>query len=304
MILTLLSVAVSDQSDRLQNFTVINEVRDLEIVSLYVWGAGHNIKGDNRLNSNLQPDSSVTFALPSGKCNILAFDELGNSYAIAGFNKKSAPDTITVDLEYITYGRPNVDFGHHLLNLTNSLKGFALDKLVLSSSVLPHDILIDGFRVFPGTSIVIWLNKGNYSINAVDQIGRIYSIGNITVPNDSFAVAVVRSMIINPEPPVGVTGNGSRELFVENCLPSDVITELMVLPQDGSDGIYLDSITLQPGEHIVAYLNPGFYSVLATDDSGTEYYVSIEQQDTVSHILSIVYEYLHYDFSFPEDSQE
>ncbi len=303
MLLTLLSISVPNQAG-LHDLTVINGLRDIEIVSFYIWGSGHNSKGDNRLYSNLQPDSSITFTLPSGKCNFLAFDELGNSYGIAGDFQKNVPDSITIDLEYITFGRPNVDHGHHLLNLTNSLNGFALDTLVLSSSMREQDILIDDFRVFSGTSISIWLEKGIYSINAVDQIGRKYNTDNITVPDDSCMLAIVSSMLINPLPPVGITGNGSRPFFLENCLPIAVITELQIVPQDGSNGIYLDNLALQPGEHIIAKLNPGYYSVLVTDEYDAEYYVSIEQRDTGSLRLPVVYEYLKYNFSFPANSQE
>ena len=191
-----------------------------------------------------------------------------------------------------------------MLNLTNSLNGFALDTLVLSSSLLEQDIVIDDFRVFSGNSIIAWLDKGIYSLDAVDQIGRKYNTDNITVPDDSCVVAIVSSMLINPLPPVGITGYDSRPLFIENCLPMAVITELMIVPQNDSEGIYLDSLTLQPGEHIIANLNPGYFSVLATDEFGAEYYVSIEQQDTGSLRLPIVNEYLQYDFSFPDDSQE
>ena len=287
----------------LHDLTIINEVREIPIISIYIWASGHLNKGDNWIITNLQPDSSVTFALPSGKCNFLAFDELYNSYAVAGFYKKSAPDTIKVDLEYITFGRPNVDYGHHQLNLINSLNGFALDTLILSSPQLNEDIIIDDFRVFPGTTIIIWLDKGLYSITAVDQIGRTYSIDSITVPDDDCMVSVFSNMINTPEPPVGISGNGSETLFIENCLPMAVITELIVEPQDGSDAIYLDNIELQPGAHLVAKLNPGFYSVLATDEFGAEYYISIEQ-DTGSLRLSIVNDYLQYDFSFPINSQD
>ena len=111
-------------------------------------------------------------------------------------------------------------------------------------------------------------------------------------------------MITNPSPPIGITGDGSETLFIENCLPTAVITELIVVPQNGSDTINLDSISLQPGAHIVANLNPGFYSIQATDEFNADYYASFEQQDTGSLRLPIVCEYLLYDFSFPEDSQE
>ncbi len=299
----LLCVSVSNKT-RLHDFTVINKVRDLEIVSLYVWGAGHNSKGNNRLHSSLQPDSSVTFTLPSGKCNILAFDELGNSYGIAGNYQKNAPDTITVDLEYITFGRQNVDYGHYMLRLANSLQGFALDTLILSSAQLNENIIIDDFRLFSGKSIIIWLDKGTYSVNVIDQIGRTYSTDNITVPSDSCVVTIANSMISNPKPPVGIAGNGSGSLLIENCLPMSAITELHIIPRNGSDGTFLDSIALQPGVSIVVKLNSGNYSITATDDSGAKYDISFEQHGTDIVRLPVTYESLQYDFNFPDSSQE
>ncbi|MCD4774937.1 MAG: hypothetical protein K8S15_02670 [Candidatus Aegiribacteria sp.] len=283
---------------------MINEVREVEIISLYIWGSGQSDKGDNRLISSLQPDSSITLSLPSGKCNILAFDELRNSYGIAENCQKNAPDTITIDLEYITFGRPNVDYGHYVLNLTNSLYGFALDTLILSSEQLNENIVIDDFRIFPGTSIIIWLDEGIYSINAVDQIGRTYSTDNITVPTDNCMVSIVNSMVINPEPPIGITGCGSGSLLIENCLPTAEITELQIIPQNGLDGIFLDNLTLQSGASMVAKLNPGIYSITATDEFGAKYTISFEQQDTDITRLPITYESLQYDFSFPIISRE
>ena len=299
-----LSFSSAKHETDLHDLTVINEVRGIPIISIYLWISGSLDKGENWISTNLQPDSSVTFALPSGMCNFLAFDSLCNSYAIAGFHKKSVPDTIWIDLEYITFGRPNVDHGHHLLNLVNSLSGFALDTLILSSSVLPQDIVIDNFRIFPGSSIVIWLDKGIYSINAVDQIGRTYTADSIAVPSDSSIVKIVRSMNSNPQPPVGITGSGSGSLIIENCLPESVITELQIIPQNASNGIYLDNLALQPGASIVVNLNPSNYSLTATDEYGIEYFISFEKPSSGIQRFPVTVDYLQYDFSFPESGQE
>lgn len=290
--------------EQLHDFTAINSVSGLDIVSLYIWEAGNTDKGYNWIPASLPPDSSITFSLPSGKCNILAFDELGNSYGIAGNYQKNEPDTIVIDLEYITFGRPNVDYGHYMLNLTNSLHGFALDTLILSSEQFDEDIIIDDFRLFSENSIIIWLDKGIYSVNAVDQIGRTYSTDNIAVPTDSCMVSIVDSMIADPLPPVGIAGNGSGSLVIENCLPMAVITELQIKHLNGSDEIFLDNLALQSGTSVVAKLNPGDYSVTAKDDFGAEYSISFEQQNTGITRLPITNKYLLYDFSFPENSQE
>ncbi len=286
----------------LHTLTFINRVKSLQIVSLYIWGSDQTSKGDNRITTYLQPDSAVTFSIPSGKCNILAFDELGNSYGIAGDYQKHTPDTVAIDLQYITYGRPNVDFGHYLLNLTDSLHGFALDTLILSSSCLAEDIVIDDFRIFPENSIIIWLDKGVYSIGAVDQADGRYYLDNIRIPSGTSIVSITDSMIVNPQPPVGITGNGTGSLLIENCLPTAQITELQLLPQNDPDGIFLDNLTLQPGASVVVKINPGNYSLTATDEFGTKYTIIFEQDDTDIIRLPITYESLHYDFSFPGKS--
>lgn len=300
----MLSAVLASPQGQHHQLTVFNNIAELDIVSLYIWGSGQSDKGDSWINTNLQPDSSATVSLPSGKCNILAFDELGNSYGIAGDYQKNVSDTIEIDLEYLTYGRPNVDHGHYILNLTNTLYGFALDTLILSSEQLDENIVIDNYRVFPGNNLIVWLNKGNYSVNAIDQIGRIYYAGSICIPSDSSFVIVVDSMLINTQPPIGMTGNGSESLIIENCLPLSVITELLVIPQNASDGFYLDNMTLLPGASIVLKLNSGNYTLTLIDNSEAEYTVSFSLEDSDIIRLPITYEYLRYDFSFPEYSLE
>jgi len=286
----------------LHSLTFINRVKSLQIVSLYIWGSDQTSKGDNWMTTDLQPDSAVTFSLPSGKCNILAFDELGNSYGIAGNYQKNTPDTISIDLQYITFGRPNADCGHYLLNLTDSLHGFALDTLILSSSHPAEDIVIDDFRIFPGKSIIIWLDKGFYSIRAVDQAGGRYSLDNIRVPSETFRVSIIDSMIVNPRAPVGVVGNGTESLVIENCLPVSLITGLLIESPGGSDEIFLDSLALQPGESIIAGLDPGDYSLTAMDDHGDRYSMFFKLRSAAVTRLPLTDEYLRYDFSFPGNS--
>lgn len=302
-LLTLISGSFS-QEVLTHDLTLINRVRDINIVSLYLWSSGGHSKGENRLYDLLRPDSSVTFTIPSGKCNLLAFDELGNSYGVNGSLQKCKSDTIEIDLEYITFAIPNIDYGDYPFILTNSISGFALDTLMLSSAQLNEDIIIDDFRIFSGNSMIIWLNEGIYSLNVIDQIGRAYSTDSITVPDDNCTVTIVSSMISNPQPPIGIAGTGNGSLLMENCLPNAVITGLHLIPRNGSDGIFLDSITLQPGVSVVLKLNPGNYSIAATDEFGAEYHISFEQQGTDIVRLPITNEFLQYDFRFPDSNQE
>lgn len=295
----LLSSFIPDDTSP-DNLTVINKVKNVQIVSLYIWGSDQSDKGDSWITTNVQPDSSVSFSLPSGKCNILAFDELGNSYEIKGSFKKNTPDTLDIDLEYLTFSTPNIDYGDYPLNLFNSLSGFAVDIVILSSPDPEPDIVIDNLRVFPGNSITVWLDKGNYSITAVDQIDRTYHIERVSVPCDSGSVSILDSMICNPVVPIGITGRGSGALIIENCLPWTAINELRIPPDDDFEGIHLDDLSLQPGAGIVIELDPGLYPLTVSDEHDGKYSLLVEVTDANTTRIPLTSDFLDFNFSFPE----
>lgn len=288
----------------MHDLTLINRVRDINIVSLYLWSSDEGSKGENRLCNLLLPDSCVTFAIPSGRCNILAFDELGNSYGIKGSLQKNTQDTLEIDLEYITFAALNIDHGHYPLNLTNSLSGLSLDRIILSSLQLDQNIVIDNYRVFPGNNLIIWLDKGNYSITAVDQIDRTFNTEGISVPDDSCIVFILDNMICDPVAPIGITGNGSEALLIENCLPRTAIIEVRILPDDDFEGIYLDDLSLHPGASIVIELDQGIYAITALDEHDRKYSLLIELTDSNTTRIPITSEFLDLDFSFQEYSEQ
>jgi hypothetical protein len=280
-------------------FIVANGIPDLDIVSLYIWNADLTSKGANILEGSLQPDSTVLLFLPSGRMNVLAFDELGNAYGIPGLIKKNAPDTLVIDLEHITYGRPNVDFGTYMLNIENTIYGFSLDTIRISSPGLDGEILLGAQRVFPGTGIIIWLNKGIYSIEALDRTGGEYSTGKFLFPARTGGITIDESMRINPSLPVGIVGYGSASLLIVNRLPLSALTGLEIIPEAGSEGVSLDNISLQPGESIVAALAPGPYTLTAMDEAGAEYRASFDLDENSVWKLFLTSGFMIFDFSFP-----
>jgi len=74
------SVQVSAVSSD-QPLRIYNRLRDIDIVSVYFWSSGNLSKGYNLLGSSvIEPDSCFVPPLPADTCNLLLFDELGNSY--------------------------------------------------------------------------------------------------------------------------------------------------------------------------------------------------------------------------------
>ncbi len=304
LILQMLIAPLFPEDADVHPFIVANGIPDLDILSLYIWNADFTSKGTDLLTENLQPDSTVILFLPSGRMNVLAFDELGNSYGIPGLVKKNAPDTLVIDLEHITYGRPNVDCGSYMLNIENTLYGFSLDTIRISSPGLDGEILLGAQRVFPGTGIIIWLDKGIYSINALDQTGGEYSTGKFLFPARTGGISIEESMRVDPLLPVGIAGNGSASLLITNRLPLSALTGLEIVSEAGSEGVSLDNISLQPGESIIAALAPGPYTLTCIDEAGAEYRASFDLDENSVRKLFLTSDFMMFDFSFPEGDRQ
>lgn len=300
LILRMLIAPLFSGDAEVHPFAVVNGIPELDILSLYVWSADFASKGDDLLAGDLQPDSSVTLLLPSGRMNVLAFDQLGNSYGIPGFVLKNNADTLVIDLEHITYGRPNFDFGPYMLNIENTLYGSSLDTFRISSPGLEGDILLGAQRVFPGTGIIIWLDKGIYSIDALDRTGVEYSTGEFLFPARNGGISIDESMRVDPPLPVGIAGNGSASLLIMNRLPRSALAGFEIVPEAGREGISLHDISLQPGECILAALPPGSCALTGFDQAGAEYRAFFELYENSVRTLFLTGDFMVFDFSFPD----
>ena len=297
-ILPCLSIQPAHADVGLHSFSVFNGIPGLDIVSVYVWETGDSSKGDCRIGEAIPPAEEASFELPSGEYNILSFDELGNSYGIQNNLQTNEPDTLVIDLEHLMYDSPNVDLGSHLLTLWNSLQGFAIDTLIL----FPGSIVIDDFRIFPGSCIYLWLEKGRYTIRAVDQAGRVFISDTVEVPSEECDLSIVPAMIENPAEPIGVAGEGEVILIVENCLPNSIISELRIIPRSAPGGIFLEDLGLQPVSSIIVYLAPGTYSISGRDSRDAEFTVSLEVTDPIVYRVPVTFDNLEYDFGFSTEN--
>lgn len=291
----------STSNDQLHTFTVSNSLSELDIVSLYLWDADDNTKGENWLDTPLEPDSSVVFHIPSGECNLLAFDELDNSYGVPNIIQKNSPDTLWIDLEHMTYSRPNVDFGPCMLGITNDIPGYAIDTLMVYSDRQDSVLILDEYRLFPGSKLILWLDKGYYSIMAVDQIGREFRTQYFMVPLDTVFTSLKRHMLKYSAEPIGIVGSGSCSLLLEHCLPDATLTQLTIAPQYEGEMIYLDDLEFEPGESIIASLPPGSYSVSAVDDYGDSFTAQFSIDDGEVRRLFLTYDLMEYDLGFPSE---
>lgn len=298
----LLALAQLDSSSaEMRNLVLSSGVREVGLTSLYVWKPGEDSKGRDLLAGSLSMDSCISVLVPAGRFNILVFDELGNSYAYRGLEGE-LPDTLRIDNSMITYQRPNIDLGSHMLNLTNSLQGFPIDSILLAG---PDGELLElgGFRIFPGSSLILWLDPGQYDITVMDGTGRWLRPGGTSIPSDTSLVSVGEEDLCDPEPPLGICGDGDATVLVENRVWRCCIVELEVEGDKATPGLLLENIRMEPGDGIVIQLDAGDRLLRAVDADGMSYSLDVRFDPSTAHRYFISNADMVYDFGFPGDEE-
>jgi hypothetical protein len=277
--------------------TLVNGLRDDSIVSIYVREYGSVARGDNLLSEELPPGAVISAELPQGHYSILAFDCSGTSYGITPFVHESGEDTVHIELQYVTFDRPNVDLGPFMLPLSSDIPGFAIAEMTLTGDD-GSTVRIEDLRIFPNAGVVLWMSPGLYRIEAMDEIGRLYRLDGISVPCDTASIHIRRDMVVRPEEPVGAAGHGSASVLLENCLPNTQIESINM--SDETDNILLDleDLSLDPGCSILLQLEPMEYRLTAVDDRGGIYSADFILEAGDIRLLSLTDAFVLYDFSF------
>lgn len=284
----------------LHPLTIRSGVRETGIVSLFIWQAGTSSKGVDLLETPLFCSEDMTVWIPSGRCNILAFDELGNSYGIQGWVQKSRPDTLEMDIQHITFGIPNFDHGPYLLRIMNERGNLPITSISVVSGSTKEEISASERIVFPGSGIILWLQKGEHYVRALDTAGREYRMNPISVPDGQNEFTIGYRDLLYPEEPIGAAGDGDIPLMIMNCLPYSPLQKLLIMDISGAAVLYVDSLGLEPGRTVLAMLSKGVYSVELTDSAGAAYGNAVTVEDGGVYMMRLDPDEIIPDFSFPD----
>lgn len=302
LLLTLGSFQVSAVSHD-QPLKIYNRLRDIDIVSVYFWSSGNISKGVNLLGSSvIEPESCFVPPLPGDTCNLLLFDELGNSYGFENIVLSESDDSLGLDLQHLEFLAPNVDNGQYPLRVLNSLDGFALDRFhIVPCDSTASEIDISEHRIFPGRSMVIWLEEGTYSLTAEDQIGRLLLYEPVEIGASLNQISLSEEDVAE-QTPIRATGSGSLSLIIRNCLPGSSLTEVLLIPLDGTEAVksFLDDAPLLPGEEFLIRMDSYDYLLEARDDHHGIFSHQPEPIGTSERSWSVTWDYLDLDFGFPE----
>jgi len=297
------SVRVSAVSSD-QPLRIYNRLRDIDIVSVYFWSSGNISKGANLLGSSvIEPESCFVPPLPGDTCNLLLFDELGNSYGFENIVLSESDDSLGLDLQHLEFLAPNVDNGQYPLRVLNSLDGFALDRFhIVPCDSTASEIDISEHRIFPGRSVVIWLEEGTYYLTAEDQIGRLLLYERIEIGAFRSDISLSEENVAQEPVPIRSAGSGSLSLHVRNCLPYSDLTEILLIPTApmGAVLVFLEDEPLLPGEELLILMDSFDYLVEARDDHQSTFSYLPESNGTEAVRWSISWDYLDLNFSFPE----
>jgi len=285
-----------------QPLRIYNRLRGIDIVSVYFWSSENPSKGSNLLGSSvIEPDSCFVPPLPGDTCNLLLWDELGNSYGFENIVLDESDDSLGLDLQHLEFVTPNVDHGSYPLRVWNSLDGFALDRFHIAvHDSTAREIEIHEHRIFPGRSMVIWLEEATCSLIAEDQTGRLLYIERIEIGCSGGELFLSEENVSEPAP-FRTAGSGSFSLLVRNCLPGSRLTEILLIPLDGSGAVksFLDDGPLLPGEEFRIRVDSFDYLLEATDNHHGRF--SYQPRPTGAYEIewSVSWNYLDLDFSFP-----
>jgi hypothetical protein len=284
-----------------QRIYVKNEFQNSSINSLYVWDADTLDKGANILCTGaLTSGQSVSIPQPEHSINLLAFDDVGNSYSLRGFSPAGPGDTIRIGLKILDLSTPNLDHGRCPVNIINSLAGLDLDSIRAWPCPTGDTLSVATVALYNGRNSILWLDPGLWTIRAYDELGDSYGIDSIHVSSAEEAVVHIRHQedLSKPYQKSERTAGNVVFIIVNNIPDREICSAEAVRQADRLTMEFLSNSVLRPGESLVCRIDPGEYTLHATDDLGGSYtlWMPVEQDTTVIHIDTSA---LDFDFGFP-----
>lgn len=294
----LLSIALIAGAGASNTVNLGNLTYEQPFESLYIWPSGTFDKGLDLLEEDLAPGSVFPVALSPGKWNVLAFDTLGNAYALKNEGISEDSDSLLLGHQNILIGTPNLDHGALPLNVVNGLPGLSLDSIILIRDG-GHPLILEDLRILSGTNAIIWLDSGHYRLEAFDEIGRCHRKQTVELEDTQ------ENVLIGPGTPVvrsidtTRSGAATASLEITNCIPGRSVIGVSLAESDGGIATSLDPSPIPPGGSVTLSVRPGRYLITAADAAGGRYSTVLEAAPG-STWVGVNPSMFEFDFGFPE----
>jgi len=270
VLFTVLAVAllVVAGCDKTVPVTVLNSLGDWDVSAVYIYSATQVSRGEDLLLADLAPDSSAVFRVLPGAYNILVLDEDGDCYIYNNVTIPAEGFRVEVTLDNLDSSNYNVGDGHYPLVVTNTMTDYNVWYLYVDAvGATPTTEYMGSGILFTGETVTVWLEPGNYQVQAVDDTDATYTYESVTVAETGGTLAITDADIDTPRPaeePATVT--------VINGLGDWTINYLYIDKSDepwGDDR--LGAGTLAPGASVTVDITTGSWDMKAEDEDGDTY---------------------------------
>jgi hypothetical protein len=270
VLFTVLAVAllVVAGCDKTVPVTVLNSLGDWDVSAVYIYSATQASRGEDLLLADLAPDSSAIFRVLPGAYNILVLDEDGDCYIYNNVTIPAEGYKVEVTLDSLDSSNYNVGDGHYPLVVTNTMTDYNVWYLYVDAvGATPTTEYMGSGILFTGETVTVWLEPGNYQVQAVDDTDATYTYESVTVSETGGTLAITDADIDTPRPaeePATVT--------VVNGLGDWTISFLYIDKSDepwGDDR--LGANTLAPGASVTVDITTGSWDMKAEDEDGDTY---------------------------------
>lgn len=270
VLFTVLAVAllVVAGCDKTVPVTVLNSLGDWDVSAVYIYSATQVSRGEDLLLADLAPDSSAVFRVLPGAYNILVLDEDGDCYIYNNVTIPAEGFRVEVTLDNLDSSNYNVGDGHYPLVVTNTMTDYNVWYLYVDAvGATPTTEYMGSGILFTGETVTVWLEPGNYQVQAVDDTDATYTYESVTVAETGGTLAITDADIDTPRPaeePATVT--------VINGLGDWTISYLYIDKSDepwGDDR--LGASTLAPGASVTVDITTGSWDMKAEDEDGDTY---------------------------------
>ena len=217
-----LAIACSCGSES-EQYLLRNATGDFIITSAHRIDPANGLRGPDLLPDPLLP--AATARIPVGEGRILAYDELGDCYAVP--HPEGPGDTVDIDLQALLSQNVHVGGGSVPILLVNGLETRIVRVTEKSLAFTMHDYL-ESSALWPAETLTLWDEPGTYHLWVEDEDGRVLYPGSLRLEQAPESLEISTEQLYRGDTTL-TAGEGTSLLRAVNLLPQEGPLSLRLL---------------------------------------------------------------------------
>lgn len=252
-----------------EQYLLRNATGDFVITAVHRLDPATGLRGPDLLPDPLLP--TATARIPAGEGRMLAYDELGDCYAVR--TPEGPGDTVAIHLQGLLSHNIHAGGGSVPILLVNGLETMIVRVTEKSLAFSMHDYL-ESSTLWPAETLTVWAEPGTYHLWAEDEDGNALYPGSLQLEQTPESLKLSSEHLYRGDTTLAA-GDGPSLLRAVNLLPEEgpLSLRLLSLPAsaDSPTGVAAElpeAARLDTMEAAVFRCPPGRYLLEAvTSDS-------------------------------------